>query len=142
MKIVSKNIDDTIRAAQDLAKRVKAGDVIALYGHLGAGKTVFVKALASSLGIKDTITSPTFVLMKVYSLPKGPVQNFVHVDCYRLDKPEDLSDIGLGDYLGQRDSIVVIEWADKIKNLPADSIRVDIDYRSNEKREIKITFPR
>jgi len=139
MKIVSKKIDDTIQAAETLAKKLRGGDVVALFGQLGAGKTVFVKALAKKLGINDTITSPTFVLMKVYSLNKESVKNFVHVDCYRLDQAEDLSDIGLADYLGQPDSIVVIEWADKIKNLPADIIRVEIEYKSPDERKIVVS---
>lgn len=139
MKIVSKKIEDTIQAAQKLARELQGGQVVALYGQLGAGKTVFVKALAEELGITENITSPTFVLMKVYSLDNGAAKNFIHVDCYRLDRAEDLSDIGLSDYMGQPESIVVIEWADKIKNLPADAIRVEIDYKSGDQRKISIS---
>ncbi len=135
---ISKKVADTEKIAKDLASKLTGGELVALSGNLGAGKTVFVKALAQALGVKDNITSPTFVLMKVYAPDNKKIKKFVHVDCYRLEGKEDLADIGLGDYLSDSDNIVVVEWADKVLNLPDKTIRVNIDYRGGDQRHIVI----
>jgi tRNA threonylcarbamoyladenosine biosynthesis protein TsaE len=128
----------TAKIAQQLASVLKGGEVLALSGNLGAGKTVFVKALAQALGVKENITSPTFVLMKVYDLPAGKIKKLVHLDCYRLEGREDLIDIGLGDYLASPEIVIVIEWADKVLNLPASTINIKIDYGQDNQRRIVI----
>jgi len=96
-----------------LAKQLKGGEILSLVGELGAGKTTFLKGLARGLKVKQQITSPTFVLMKVYPTNKGRIKELVHVDCYRVPAIE-FNNIGLGDYLGQPDTVVAIEWADKL----------------------------
>lgn len=118
-KITLKSESDTKKLAQKLAKSLQGGEIIALEGDLGAGKTTLTKYLGKALGIKEHITSPTFVLMKVYTvrLPakaKGPKQ-FVHVDCYRLDDPQELFYLGLEEYLNDPQTVVCIEWADKVE---------------------------
>ena len=97
-----------------LAKQLKGGEILSLVGDLGAGKTTFLKGLARGLKVSQHITSPTFVLMKVYPTDKGQIKELVHVDCYRLPAKE-FNNIGLGDYLGRPDTVVAIEWADKLK---------------------------
>ena len=136
---IVKNLKDTDKVAQILAESLKGGETIALTGNLGSGKTAFVKALAKALGIKENITSPTFVLLKVYNINYKSVNKFVHVDCYRLRGQEDLFDIGLGDYLNYDNIIVALEWADKIVNLPKNTIFVDIKIVDKDKRSIKIS---
>jgi tRNA threonylcarbamoyladenosine biosynthesis protein TsaE len=136
-EFVTNNIEETNQIAQDLAAKLEGGEVIALSGNLGVGKTVFVKALAVALGIKEEVTSPTFVLMKVYDIKHKNIRQFIHADCYRLDGAEDLKDIGLSDFLAE-DSVVVIEWADKINNLPSNVINVKFDYINDTKRRIVI----
>lgn len=96
-----------------IARQLKGGELLALTGNLGSGKTTFIKGLAKGLGVKDTITSPTFVLMKVYQAKHKSIKQFVHVDCYRVPGVE-LKAIGLGDYLYQLDTVVAIEWAEKL----------------------------
>ena len=96
-----------------MARELKDGEIIALVGHLGSGKTTFIKGLAKGLGVKDTITSPTFVLMKIYKTKHKSIRKFVHVDCYRVPGIE-LASIGLTDYLNQPDTVVAIEWAEKL----------------------------
>jgi len=116
-KVISKNEKDTYQIAAKLANQLKGGEIIALEGDLGAGKTIFTKGLAKAFGIKQHVTSPTFVLMKVYPVSHKPlaIRQFVHVDCYRLDEPQELFYLGIEEYLNKPDTIVVIEWADKIK---------------------------
>ncbi len=132
------NIEDTNRVAKDLISKLKDNKVIALFGNLGSGKTTFTKALAKELGVKDNITSPTFVLMKIYDTNNKSIKKLIHVDCYRLEDKEDLSNIGLEDYLEEDNALVVIEWAEKINNLPINTIKVRIDNKGDNKREIII----
>ena len=134
----SNNIGDTQKIAKEVAGTLRGGELIALAGNLGAGKTVFLKALARAMGIEDNITSPTFVLMKVYDADFGKVERLVHVDCYRLEHAEDLQDIGLGDYLNHDNNVVVVEWADKINDLPEGTIYIKIESLGGDKRKIII----
>ena len=135
---ITNSVAETAKVAQDLAKTLKGNETLALFGNLGSGKTVFVKAMAKEFKIKDTVTSPTFVLMKVYDVKSDKIKQFVHVDCYRLENKEDLADIGLADYLNNPQAVTVIEWAEKITNLPEDTIRINIEYLDDEKRKIII----
>lgn len=106
---------ETEKLGQKIAQLLKGGEVLALVGELGSGKTTFVKGLAKGLGIKQPVTSPTFVLIKVYPITKHKtIKQLVHVDCYRLPGIE-FNKIGLADYLNQTDTVVAIEWAEKIK---------------------------
>jgi len=94
---------------------LKGGEILALSGDLGSGKTVFTKGLALQLGIKETITSPTFILMKIYPLPSGlSFRYLAHFDLYRL-KEKEINYQEFTDYLGKEDGVCVIEWAEKIK---------------------------
>ena len=103
--------------ANKLAKSLKGGEIIALEGDLAAGKTTLTQYLAKALGVKEKVTSPTFVLMKVYPIRnlKSEIHNLIHVDCYRLDDPQELFYLGIEEYLNKKDTVVIIEWADKIK---------------------------
>lgn len=134
-----KNLTETKKIATQLAKELVGGELLALTGNLGAGKTAFIQALAKALGVKENITSPTFVLMKVYDIKYKNAKKFVHVDCYRLSGREDLFDIGLGDYLNYDTVIVAIEWADKIANLPDRTIRINMELGKDNKRKISIS---
>jgi len=139
-KFISQSPKETIAWAKDLARDFKGGEVISLEGNLGAGKTVITKAIAKALGITEVVNSPTFVLMKVYSVrKKGTIQHLVHVDAYRLAGHEELLNIGLGDYLGQPDTVVVIEWGDKVKEiLPKGTIKIQVEQKGETVREIKV----
>jgi len=118
MKTINiKTEQDTQVFAQKLAKSLKGGEIIALEGELGAGKTTLTQYVAKALRVKENVTSPTFVLLKVYEVrsPKAEVRRLVHVDCYRLDDPQELFYLGIEEYLNKKDAVVIIEWADKIK---------------------------
>ncbi len=135
-------ITNQARETEDLAPQILQlladKQVVALVGNLGAGKTVLVKALAQHLGIKENLTSPTFVLLKVYPVSHKRFDKLIHVDCYRLDKAEDLSDIGLEDYLNDPRALLLIEWADKIKRLPSEILTVKIELLGGQQRKITI----
>ena len=136
---IAKSQAETEKIAKELVQKLQGGEVLALVGNLGAGKTVFVKGLAKTLGIEDNITSPTFVLMKIYQTQYKKIKRLVHVDCYRLEKTEDLTEIGLADYLNDPENIVVIEWADRVVNLPKDAININIDYIEGQTRRVRVS---
>ena len=139
-KHVTNSEKETFNLAKKLAKEFKGGEVIGLEGNLGAGKTVFVKGLAAGLGIKEVVNSPTFVLMKVYNIEnlKFKIVNLVHVDAYRINDSQELIGIGLEDYMGRKDTVTVIEWADKVKDiLTKDATCINLRGKNN-KRQIVI----
>jgi len=136
MRITTKSEKQTLNLGKKFALELKGGEVIGLIGELGAGKTVFIKGLAKGLNIKNIITSPTFVLMKVYKV-KGIIKYLCHVDAYRLKTAQGLIDIGIKDYLSKKNSITVIEWADQVKNiLPKNKIFVKIKIGENQNQRI------
>jgi len=116
MRFISHSEKQTFNLAKKMARQITGGQVIGLIGGLGAGKTVFTKGLAAGLDIKKTITSPTFVLMRIYPVKCYQlIKTFVHIDAYRLKKIENLIAIGAVEYFNRPNTITVIEWADKIK---------------------------
>lgn len=119
-KFTSRSIDDTKELAENIESESFPGMVICLDGELGSGKTVFVKGFAQSLGIKDTITSPTFNLIKEYNSGEMPLY---HMDVYRLEGKCD--DIGFDDYFN-KNAICIIEWSDMICDcLPKERLQID-----------------
>lgn len=158
---ITNSAKQTQKTAEKLAKKIVSpiaifnrGEwrgsslVLALEGELGSGKTTFVQGIARGLGIKENITSPTFVVLKKFQIPCLPsrqadsiFQIFYHIDCYRLEKPEDLLDLGIEKILLDRHNIVVIEWAEKIqKILPARIIKIKFEFVDNTKRKITINY--
>jgi len=126
------SVQETMRLGQKLGETLKAGDVVGLYGDLGAGKTVFVKGIASGLGIGEEITSPTFTLMRQYQAG----EMLCHFDLYRIEDEQELEHIGFHEYLGG-DCVCVIEWADRAGSLQPD-ISVLIDGSGDDERIIEI----
>ena len=132
--IISHSPEETFRAGHEEAARVRAGDVLALVGDLGAGKTQWVKGLAAGLGSDALVTSPTFTLIHEYGGGRLPLY---HVDCYRLERPEELLAIGIDDYLDGH-GVLAIEWADKFPELIPASARW-VRFRIGEGDERTIT---
>ena len=155
--MITKNAQETIEYGELFAQKLKGGEIIALTGNLGSGKTTFVQGLAKGLKIKDNITSPTFVILKEYTFrhailrPKSnlrgrilwsKIKKLIHIDAYRIDNINDIKSVGIEDYLYRQDVIMVIEWADKIKEILPKNI-ININFKavvngSNELRKISI----
>ncbi|HUK64798.1 MAG TPA: tRNA (adenosine(37)-N6)-threonylcarbamoyltransferase complex ATPase subunit type 1 TsaE [Dongiaceae bacterium] len=130
--------EQTARAGEALGRTLGPGDVVALYGELGAGKTCFVQGLVRGLGVVTQATSPTFVLINEYQ-GRLPVH---HVDAYRTGSLAELMDLGLLDLFGG-DGVTLLEWADRAEALlPARVIRVRIEGLGDEPREVTIEDPR
>ncbi len=120
-----------------LGNRLQEGDVVALVGGLGAGKTRFVQGVARGMGIQRPVTSPTFILMNVYSSPDG--RTLCHVDCYRLkDAVEEGYELGLDQQL-RGDAVCVVEWAERIRPLlPEDRLDVFIEVVDDNRRYVRL----
>lgn len=150
------NAEESMEFAIELAKSFKGGEVLALHGDLGGGKTTFTKGLAEALMVNENITSPTFVMLKVYpakigapstssgqvpSTSSGQVKKiqFVHIDVYRAETIEDIKSVGIEDYLNRDDVILVIEWAEKIETiLPKNAIHINFNHVDENTREIEV----
>lgn len=132
--IITTSEQETLILAKKIAKLVKPGDVISICGELGTGKTCFVKGLAKGMGISQIITSPSFIILKIYH-NKIPLYHF---DVYRLNKPFQLEDIGFNQFQ-YGDGVTVIEWGNKMKELLSfDHLKVFFSYYENKKRKIRI----
>ncbi len=130
---------ETAKIAAALAKRMKGGEVLALIGNLGAGKTTFAQAFARTLGVRHRIQSPTFIFMHEHRLDrKSDPAYFVHADAYRGGVAE-LRSIGLAEYFGRPDAVVLVEWADRVKSmLPKKTITVRLKHLGGDRREVTI----
>lgn len=127
---------ETVNIAAHLADALKSGDVIAFTGDLGAGKTCFTKGLASGLGYKGMVTSPTFALINEYVGGRLPIYHF---DMYRVASYDDLYSTGYFDYENSG-GILVVEWCENISEvLPDNTIYINIENLGENKRKIVIT---
>ena len=133
---ISRSPDETEHIGQQTAALLHPGDVLALSGDLGAGKTAFVRGLARGLGLTDRVTSPTFAIVNEYR--DGSIPLF-HFDMYRLGSSEELYDIGWEDYLLQG-GVCAVEWSENVDDaMPADCLRADIRHISDTERQITIS---
>jgi tRNA threonylcarbamoyladenosine biosynthesis protein TsaE len=135
---------ETRKLAEIFAKEVlfrfplkRRAMVLALDGPLGSGKTTFVKGFACGLGLRQKITSPTFLIMRAYRLPKGSQVTFWHIDCYRLHYGREIIKLGFRDVICDPGNIVLIEWAKNIKPALPKKI-IQIKFRPGSKENWRI----
>lgn len=132
---------DLDKFARQLSGRLKGGDIVALSGELGSGKTTLVQTTARALGARDEVMSPSFVIFKIYQIKSRPsIKKLCHIDLYRLrdfSRPH-----GFEEHIGRPDTICFIEWPEKIAGkLPPETIWLAINTGKNNQRIIKITPP-
>lgn len=138
VSIASRSEEETISCGRRLAGRLRGGELVSLAGDLGTGKTVFVRGLAEGLGIDPReVTSPSFSLVQRY---EGRL-TLVHVDLYRLGSADELREESI-DELRRPDSVVAVEWAERLgASIAADAIRVLIRDEGDDRRSIQIDWP-
>src|SRR5680860_808147 len=134
--LITKSFEETRKIGEDLAKEIKKGVIICLYGELGGGKTTFIQGFAKGLGIKGRIISPTFIILRSYKIRK---QNFFHVDLYRTQGVNDIKTVGIEELISNENNTIAIEWAEKLENLlPKKRIDVFFEDKGEEQRKILI----
>ena len=133
LKLIHKKVtspEETSQLAAEFAAQLQPGDVVALYGNLGAGKTHFVKALCQALKVENVATSPTFTIVNEYQSEDGQI--FYHFDFYRIEHQAELVNLGLEDYF-YNDYICLIEWPEKIgEDLPLCRYEVYLQFVENQ----------
>ena len=153
-----KSEEEMFAFAADFIERIKklkissrkSAVIIGLTGELGAGKTTFVKGVARALGVRETVTSPTFVIMKMYKLPwrrandpassfQPPAVKLVHIDAYRLESAEELRALGWDEIAADPANLIAIEWAERIRELlPLGHRAISFECTGEHKR--RVTF--
>ena len=135
---VTTNPDETFRIGEQIGAQLSGGEILLLDGPLGAGKTVFVKGLATAIGVDpDEVTSPSFTLVNPYD---GRLPVF-HIDLYRLDEGAPAAEaVDLEEMLSNEQAVIIIEWAHRLGNyrLPSNAWRIDINGDGEEARVIRI----
>ena len=156
MKYLIETEKDLEKLAEDILilateKKYNHATVLALQGELGAGKTTFTKSLARILGINESITSPTFVIQKTFSINATNFKNsaeafsknifaqLIHIDSYRLDLSAELAHLGWHDLLNQKENLIVVEWPERIADiLPAQYILLKFAHVNETTREVEV----
>lgn len=135
---ISHSEDETKQIAQGFVTHLQKGDVVCLYGELGAGKTVFVKEVLKCLGYTGDVTSPTFTLVHEYTTDTALVY---HLDLYRIESEEQLIDLGVVDLFGTKETLFFIEWPEKLGTyLPKNRIDIFFADTGMNTRKIVIDF--
>ena len=140
MRFITSGPRETEKIGLILAKKLKGGEILGLTGELGSGKTCFVKGLAKGLDIKQLITSPSFVFLKVFPTKKNrKIRLLIHLDLYRLKNKAGIENIIPLDYFSKKDIVMVIEWVDRIKNkLPSKTRFIKFKILKNNQRLISL----
>jgi len=135
VKLVTRNPQETVLLGKDLAKKLKPGHIVCLFGELGSGKTTLVKGIAKGLNIKESqVNSPTFVFMNIYE-GRHPLYHF---DLYRVERPEEIGGLGYEEFLFD-EGVSVIEWAERLGDLmPKEYLAVHMTIGKNQERFMRI----
>lgn len=144
MKFLSKNIEETNKIAKDFLDKIAqekekdTATVVGFFGDLGSGKTTFIQALGKYLNIAEVMTSPTFVIEKIYPLnSRGKFNKLIHIDAYRLESGRELLSLGFEEILKDSKNLIVIEWPEQVVDiLPPDLVKINLKFISEFEREI------
>ena len=146
MKTISQSVEETNKFALDFIKKFSENNkdkigkatVAGLFGDLGSGKTTFTQAIGKILGVKEVMTSPTFVIEKRYDLDgQYGFKKLIHIDAYRLDSGAEILKLNFQEDLNNPDNLILIEWPERVEGaLPADILRINFKFISEFEREI------
>jgi tRNA threonylcarbamoyladenosine biosynthesis protein TsaE len=141
MKVISKSVEETKEVAKKFLEGIElrrgGAAIVGLFGDLGAGKTAFTKCVAEILGVSESVTSPTFVIEKIYTLDGQKFKRLIHIDAYRLEKGEELIKIGWREISEDENNLILIEWPEKVTEiLPENMIKINFTFIDENTREI------
>lgn len=142
--MISKSLEETEKLAKEFVENINASGkegafIVAMEGDLGSGKTTFVKTVAKELGIENTVTSPTFVIEKIYKLENQTYDNLIHIDAYRLKSGEELKTLGWEKVSKNPKNIIFIEWPSNVSDvIPKDAQELSFKFVDENIREIKV----
>jgi len=139
LEFVSRSPEQTRRLGARLGVLLKGGEVICLEGSLGSGKTCLAQGIGRGWGVSQTLTSPTFVLVREYVRP-GDAVTLYHVDLYRISGAEETLTLGVDEFLGDRHAICIIEWAERSRSLmPEEHLWVQLEFADPMRRAMYFT---
>lgn len=128
--------------ARAFAKTLTVGleaTVITLSGSLGAGKTTFTKEIASVFDVDEGVTSPTFVIEKIYATGRGPFRRLIHIDAYRLKNDKELLALGWDEIAKEKENLIILEWPEHVRGIvPQDALRISISIIAENSREVTL----
>jgi tRNA threonylcarbamoyladenosine biosynthesis protein TsaE len=137
---LSKSLQDTEKIATTCIGSLKAGKhatIVGLFGDLGSGKTTFTQAVAKKLGVTDTVTSPTFVIEKIYKITHQDFTHLIHIDAYRLESSKELMHLGWKEISENPKNLILLEWPEKVADiLPSDMMHITFSFIDETTREI------
>lgn len=165
MEYISKSEEETQKMAANFTKEVsldghhQGARVVGLYGELGAGKTQFIKGVAKYFGISETIQSPTFVIMKTYKTsPPNPlsltrrggkenenslggevIEHLIHIDAYRIEKSDEMLNLGWNEIITNPQNLIFIEWPERVADIMPDHLKIIFEHISPNERKITIS---
>lgn len=136
MEIITHSTQETKELAVKLAQSLKKGDVVALFGELGSGKTTFTRFITWALGLKSRVQSPTFVILRKYESTELTIN---HLDLYRLTSKDEVLEIGFNELLADKNALTIIEWPEVIADLlPKSAISIYFEYIDENSRKITV----
>ena len=139
MEIISKTTEDTKKLAREIAAHIKPGQVVALYGDLGSGKTTLTGFIVAELGFKSRVQSPTFVIMRKYKKDSGKIKVINHIDLYRISNLAEIIDLGLAETFVEKETISIIEWPELAETLlPENTVRIKFTHLESDERQVYV----
>lgn len=142
---LSKNASETKKMGEVLSEEIlktgllRKALILGLIGDLGGGKTTFLQGFAKGLKIKERVLSPTFIIMRRFDIKQRRFKNFYHFDCYRIQKPKDILELGFKRMIENPENIIAIEWADRVfKILPKNTLVLEFDFVDDKTRKVSL----
>lgn len=141
MKYVSKSLEETREIAEEFVRSLEIGEkarVVALAGDLGSGKTAFCQAIGSTLGVLETMQSPTFVIEKVYPIDYHGFKHLIHIDAYRLEHFKELLHLGWDKIISEKENLILIEWPERVFDIIPEGVQnIYFKFVDEKTREIE-----
>jgi tRNA threonylcarbamoyladenosine biosynthesis protein TsaE len=142
MKFTSPNLSETERIASDFVSKLMTSTtatVLALQGDLGAGKTAFSQAVGKTVGVRENMHSPTFVIEKIYEINFRGFKKLIHIDAYRLEKDAEIIHIGWNEIIKEPENLILIEWPENVSGvIPENAYKISFQFLDENTRKIEI----